>query len=121
MFFKNDGFTLIEILLSIVLIAIISAAVFPVFSNVFGSLFSAGDKTKETYFAQQEIIRSMENIGASSSYVTTNSNITINLKDPDNNETTITSEAVQFSAETYFKRFGEDIPIEINYYKYSTP
>ena len=121
MYSKNDGFTLIEILLSIVLIAIISAAVFPVFSNVFSSLFSAGDKTKETYFAQQELIRSMESIGGSSSYVTNNSNITIYLNDPDDNQTTITSEAVLFSAETNFKRFGEDIPIEINYYKYSTP
>ncbi|MFW6028881.1 MAG: type II secretion system protein [Halanaerobiales bacterium] len=121
MFLKNEGFTLIEILLSIVLIAIISAAVFPVFANVFSSLFSAGDKTKETYFAQQELIRSMENIGVNSSYVATNNNITIYLNDPDDNEITITSDAILYSAETQFKRFGEEIPIEINYYKYSTP
>lgn len=66
MFTHEDGFTLVEILVSIVLIGIIAIYILPVFGQIFSSIFSSGDKTDITYIGQREIINSIKNLNTNS-------------------------------------------------------
>ena len=58
--FRNKGFTLVEILVSLALLGIIAIFIFPVFNHIFNSIFSAGDKTITTYGVQKQLVDIVE-------------------------------------------------------------
>lgn len=78
MFVKNNkGFTLVEILLSIVLIGIIAIYIFPVFSHVFSSIFSSGDKTISTFEGQSNLVDIISEVNNGiNDNITSNQNLT---------------------------------------------
>ncbi|MFW6281024.1 MAG: prepilin-type N-terminal cleavage/methylation domain-containing protein [Halanaerobium sp.] len=53
---KSDGFTLVEFILTIFIIGIIAVFVLPLFADIFGSIFSARDKTRATFAAQRLVV-----------------------------------------------------------------
>ncbi|HMA59552.1 MAG TPA: prepilin-type N-terminal cleavage/methylation domain-containing protein [Halanaerobiales bacterium] len=59
--FYDEGFTLVEVLVTLLLLGIIAVGIFPVFGNIFSSIFSAGDKTNATYVNKEKIIDSIKN------------------------------------------------------------
>jgi len=113
MFNKNNGFTLVEIIISITLLSIIAIAVFPVFINIFNSIFSAGDKTVATYQAQQDIINDLDSGSGSSTTVTfSNGSINININ------------ANMYTATSSYKKpnvKAASEQVQIYYYRYATP
>lgn len=58
---NKKGFTLVEIMVTILLLGIVAVAIFPVFSNIFSSIYSAGDKTSATYTSREKIVESIKN------------------------------------------------------------
>ena len=114
MFNKNNGFTLVEIIISITLLGIIAIAVFPVFSNIFNSIFSAGDKTVATYQAQQDIINDLESGSGSSTTVTFSNGGSIDID----------INANMFNATSSYKKpnvKAASEQVQIYYYRYATP
>lgn len=75
---RNNGFTLIEIIVAIALLGIISISIFPAFSNIFSSIFSSGDKTVSTFSAQKDITEVITNTNEPSS-INTQSDVNIKL------------------------------------------
>lgn len=108
---KNNGFTLIEILLSIVLISIVVTALFPMFNQSFKSIFLAREKTEKINLAQDKINEFINKENP-------NQDQTLTFKDGDGNNFTlevdkrIVSESITNSNRT----------VELNYYiLYPTP
>lgn len=112
---KNKGFTLVEVLVTIMLIGIVAVAIFPVFSNIFSSIFSAGDKTNATYTSKKKIIESIKN---DDNIVTNDLKIVINTSD---DQYEITDNGVLQQVSTEYSKPNADIKenVLMNYYTIS--
>jgi prepilin-type N-terminal cleavage/methylation domain-containing protein len=61
---NQAGFTLVEILVSLILISLICVSIFPIFANRFKGITVSAENSKENYESQ----KAMENILAGESY-----------------------------------------------------
>lgn len=111
MFYKNNGFTLVEIIISIVILSIITIIVLPVFNHIFNSIFSAGDKTSATYTSQKFIVDEIQKNNGTANIIkfTNNSNdysIDVELYESLDNYTLPNNNSTK--------------PVNLYYYKYIT-
>lgn len=81
---SKSGFTLVEVLVSIVLLALIAIAFMPIFSTYLKNIIKAGQSTKDRYSSISTIERVFGNTGHSSGYVTTAQNMKVTLNAPGN-------------------------------------
>jgi prepilin-type N-terminal cleavage/methylation domain-containing protein len=65
---KNKGFTLVEILVSIAMIAIAIIAIIPLFNGSFSNIISSGQKSGAIAVAQKNIEDALENGTSLSTY-----------------------------------------------------
>ena len=78
MLMRKEGFTLVELIITILIIGIIGLFVIPFFGDIFGNIFSAGDKTRATFEAQGLLVDSIQNKSEDGN---TDNNILIDLVD----------------------------------------
>lgn len=115
---KNNGFTLIEILLSIVLIAIVITALFPMFNQSFKSIFLSREKTEKINSVQKDINQfiNIENPEEEDEAILT----LLTFTDKGNEENEFTLEVVKKTASETID--NSDRSVELNYYiLYTSP
>lgn len=76
-FLNTGGFTLIEIVVSLMILGIIAVAFLPVFSNSFAHIMSAGKRSKADYAAQKAIENRLAGSGATFDHINTSENTTV--------------------------------------------
>ncbi|MFW6377535.1 MAG: type II secretion system protein [bacterium] len=78
---KNNGFTLIEVLIVLLIIGVIGFAVFPIFPYASNVLFSAGSKTDSIFEANNNLLSEMDSdTSEESSLIFSNSDSSIIVK-----------------------------------------
>ncbi len=117
----NKGYTLAEILVSIVLIGLLATFIFPAFNNIFGTIFTAGDKTTATYSSQKKIINNIQDRNEDGN---TDNNLVLTLND-DGDSVVIDSIPAEIrKGETKYNNplnQNSENEVTINYYIYYTP
>lgn len=88
----SQGFTLVEVLVSITLLALIAIAFMPIFSTYLKNIITAGNLTKDRYRSISTIERVFGNSGHSGGYVVSSQNMKVTLNAP-NNKTISTKSA----------------------------
>ncbi len=114
---KENGFTLVEFILTILIIGIVAVFVIPVFSNIFAGVFSAGDKTKATFEAQQLIVNSLVNKSEDGDL---SNNITMTLVGKDDNSNIFTNIDVEKRSQTVEYKLPKNVSRDLTllYYIY---
>lgn len=110
---KNNGFTLIEVVISIFLVGIIVIAVFPMFNQGFRTLFSFTSKTNAINEARSELIGNLRDGGTPSSSPT----IIIDFDDDTVDSIAINSKAYSVPRNFSLPGKGEET-LNLEYYSY---
>ncbi len=109
----EKGFTLIEVIITILLIGVITAAIFPMFFHGFSTLFSSASKTDAINNARIDLIRELRNTA------TTPSAITINFKHSSGLNTTISAYHYSPPPKKYKLPNKGEKTLELDYYTYA--
>jgi prepilin-type N-terminal cleavage/methylation domain-containing protein len=114
---KNNGFTLIEVIISIFLIGIIVVAVFPMFNQGFRNLFSFTSKTNAINEVRSDLINVLRGGEIPSSVTISSPDITIDFDDNDIDSISINSKAYSVIRDYSLPGKGEE-NLELEYYSY---
>lgn len=83
---KNNGFTLVELLVSMFIIGMVVAAFVPIFTISVANIYNAGNKTAEVFISQEELEKSF----ADNSSSVTNSTLAITFPNTSNDAIEVT-------------------------------
>lgn len=109
---KNNGFTLIEVIISILLIGVISVAVAPMFYQGLRTVLSFTSKTDAVNEARSDLIDDLRGTGT-----TTPTTVTINFTNNGGLNKSITASAYSIKSNYSLPGVGQET-VELNYYTY---